>query len=771
MTLATPPRKFIATVGAPYIDESLRGYFGRALSVTAVRNVATMLKVADAIKPNAVSLATTLTDPDEIARIATLIGCTPLDIVSRTYRVGEISHSGSESIDFFGTQIRLHFRETKYRRVSPMALEIAQYHRAIWELRPLGYDFQTNEKLLSSCPACKRRLGWLRADVPTLCDKCDFDLRDCSQPVSPAEDEEAYGFVVGLVSPDPAMKEATRRLLPEAWRNFSNGDLFETAVALASGLTADPTKKGSAQGRSKRREQFEQLNPELLALAGRAIIGGAAGFADLCDRYRADMDKRPIHYGRRKELGPLAYITYDKHVDPNIRDLLRGLVDGNLEATSEKYALRRGKDAAESTMTIQTLSKTFGVRRSILQRLAESGLVPVVRADDAQSPVRMTIRDVRPLLAQMKDAIGENEAAGVLGLPLSVLPSLADYGLIQRLEGPVQGLVPANDGYRRSSVDQLMHKIWSAARPKPGKCYSIMVAVRSIGTGETHWAAVISAIIAGDAVVHDTGAQRRNIRFSLAVSDIDSFVAGVSKHLQDGLLGLKLPHWLAQSTAAELLQVNVAFFSRLANARPDLLPQLGPGYTHYLASDVQALVAKYIFVPEIARRADMHPRRVVSWLRSEHVAPSISLQENRDFGYPRSVVDPLLIALIDKIACMKASLAEEADGARTRFIAAVANGAGPKATAKIMGLPYRKAKRWFEVWRETGVVAARKFGTISKLDAEEGFLRQLVAEQPSIKLAEVHDALDKRGVKTSSSAVWNALERFDIRLGGRRRPT
>ena len=103
MTLASPPRKFVATVGAPFVDESLRGYLGRALSVTAVRNLATMLKLADATKPNAVSIATTLTDPGEIERIATLIGCTPQDIVSRTYRTGEFAHSGSESIDFFGT--------------------------------------------------------------------------------------------------------------------------------------------------------------------------------------------------------------------------------------------------------------------------------------------------------------------------------------------------------------------------------------------------------------------------------------------------------------------------------------------------------------------------------------------------------------------------------------------------------------------------------------------------------------------------------------------
>lgn len=771
MTLAPPLRKFIATVGTPFVDESLRGYLGRALSVTAVRNVATLLKLADATKPNAVALATTLTDESEIERIATLIGCAPADIRSRTYRAGEVPHSGSESVDFFGTEVRLHFRETKYRRVSPLALDVAQYHRAVWELRPIAFDPQTREKLLGVCPACERKLGWLRADVPTWCDKCDAELRDFPQPVSPVEDEEAYGFVVGLVDPDPAKKAAARRLLPDAWGGFSNGDLFETAVALASGLTLDPAQNAKkAQGRSKRSEQFEALTPELLALAGRAIIG-EEGFAALSQRYRVDMERRPLHYGRRKELGPLAYVTYDKHIAPGIRDLLGALIDGNMQTTCRDYSLRKGSDAGDAMLSIDGLAETFGVRRSILQRLAESGLVPVARAENAvRSPVRMAVRDVAPLIEQMKNAIGENETAGILGLPLSVLPSLADRGLIERLEGAVRGLVPGYCGYTKSSVEALMAKIWSATRPSQAKCRSIAVAARSIGPGETPWAAVISAIVAGDVNVHDTGAQRRNIRFSLAVEDTAAFVAGVNKHLHEATATAALPRWIAQSTAAEILQVNVAFLSRLANLRPDLLQQPGPGYTPYLASDVQALCAQYIFVPEVARRGDMHPRRVVSWLRSENVLPSLSLQENRDFAYARSAVEPLLTQVVDERAEKKSLLVEAPETVRTKFIAAVIAGAGPKATAEAMGLPYRKAKRWVEVWRETGAVAERKFGHRSKLDDHEDFLRKLVDERPNIQLDEIREALRERQVSASPTAIWNALERHGIQLAGRRRP-
>jgi transposase len=768
MTVAVPPRKFVATVGAPHVDESLRGYLGRALSVTAVRNLATALKLADASKGNAVSLATTLVDSDEIARIATLIGCTPEDISSRTYRTGEIAHSGSESIDFFGTQIRLHFRETKYRRVSPRALEIAQYHRAPWEIRPLGYDLETDEKLLDTCPACGRKLGWLRADVPFLCDKCDADLRDFPQPVSPADDGEAYRFVTGLVDPDPAKKEAARRLLPEAWSCFSNGSLFETAVALASGLTLDPSMSAkNAQGRGKSREQFEALTPEMLALAGRGIIGGEEGAAALCERYRADMEKRPNHYGRRKELGALAYVIHDKHIDPMIRELLGRLIKANMHATSGEYTLRKGSDAGDTMLSIQVLAETLGVRREILQRLAKSGLVPVVRSRDVQSPVRMAVRDVMPLLQQMKDAISEKAAAGLMGLPYSVLPRLVDRALLRRLEGPVCGLVPGYLAYSKSSVDDLMKKIWSRAQPGDGKCCSIAVAARSIGAGETPWAAVIAAIVAGDVEVFDTGAKRRNIRFSIAVADVPAFVAGVRKQLEGPASRDELPEFIAQSTVAEILQVTVAFLSRLANNRPDLLPAPGPGYTPYLARDVRELAATYIFVPEISRRSGMHPRRAASWLQSKGLRPAFTLQENRDFGFLRSAVEPLLAEFTIETDRLDATLAAAGDTIRTRFIRAVAAGAGPKATAEAMGLDYRQAKRWLEVWRETGAVAERKFGYRSKLDEHESFLRQLVADRPTIKLAEIHEAITGRGVTTSKTSVWNALERFGIELPDR----
>jgi transposase len=151
-------------------------------------------------------------------------------------------------------------------------------------------------------------------------------------------------------------------------------------------------------------------------------------------------------------------------------------------------------------------------------------------------------------------------------------------------------------------------------------------------------------------------------------------------------------------------------------------------------------------------------------LRSKAIRPEIALQENRDLGFLRLAIEPLLAEVADRTAETKASLADAGDSVRIRFVAAVAAGGGTKATAKAMDVPYREAKRWVEVWRETGAVAARKFGYRSKLDDHEDFLRQLVVEQPDIKLTEIHESLGERGVTTSKTSVWNALQRFGIEL-------
>jgi transposase len=176
-------------------------------------------------------------------------------------------------------------------------------------------------------------------------------------------------------------------------------------------------------------------------------------------------------------------------------------------------------------------------------------------------------------------------------------------------------------------------------------------------------------------------------------------------------------------------------------------------WRHYLARDLDEPLSpfdEYLSDSEFAARDEFQ----VSVLETAGPGPVARKLLNRvnPTGSWSGTVEPLLTELLGDTAQMKASLA----------------GAGTKATAEAMGVPYREAQRWIEAWREHGAVAPRKFGSRSKLDEHENFLRQLVDERPSIKLDGIRDALAQRDVRASNTAIWNALERFGIALAGRR---
>lgn len=650
--MGTAPRRFKGACITPFPDESLLGLVTRALSHTAIRQLKRGLHVAGASRPAATAAATTLTDPTQITSLAYAFGWDPSEIQSRVYESGTFEHSGTETLTFFGTQIRALYRGAKIRRVSPRALDLSPYHRAVWELKPFAFDPATCERLLDTCPVCKWRLGWHRAHGPTMCDRCvdgrgigNVDLRDFPQPVFEVNDAEALRFVTDLVNPIKERKLAARCLLPSSWSNVSNSSIFETMMALVSSLATDPYGVNNVRGRARSDKDFEKITPQMFAMAGRAIIGGESGFAALADQFRRDMDQRPRFYGRRKELGGLAYLTYDTHIDPESRELLRASVITNMKQTAHAHALRMGEDADKASLSIEAFAAKFGVRRSVLSKLSQSGLVDVIRSKEARrSPVRMSIAEVAPLLEQMKDAIGQSEAAGLLGLPVHALRSLADRSVLHRLEGAVLGLIPGNAGYTRSSVDKLLTDLGRRLREKaPVKTMPLILAARSLGPGPAPWTAIILAILAGEIEIFADPGNRKSIRYAFAVTDIPAFVAAVRRHIlstedQDH------PEWIGNATAAEMLKTTEVFVWRLSKLRPDLLESPGDKFAPFRWDNIAEIAERYIFVPEIAAAASLAPRLTASWLKANGLSPVFSLREKKDLAFLRSEVEPLLAA-------------------------------------------------------------------------------------------------------------------------------
>lgn len=803
-SLYRPPERvvpFVAEIPPPIPGESLLGFLSRASDFTTVTQLQSLLALGGCNRPVSTSIATTLTSEAEIGGIATLLKTTPEEIRSRTYKVGTFEHTFSDTIDFFGVQIRTQYRNIGRgrRRVSPRALLKSEHHRAIWEITAFSFDPETMETLLADCPVCANRLGWSRLHGISKCDHCkddenypNVDLRDFPQPIFEVADPEALRFVVGLIDPSDEAKRKSRALLKDPWSEFSNSDLFETVMALSCGLSA---RAGShnAQGRPKTTEEFSKVTPEHLAMAGRAIIGGMEGFAALAEAYRKFRDDRPRFYGIRKEFGPLAYVPHDRHLKPAIRALVSTQLKGYLhlcalpgvcmlgrhalapelkQAIEDKRKCKRLASDAAGFQTIQALGIRYKIRTEPLMRLSKSGQVQVARADQAKrSPVRMLSDEVGPLVALYRDSIIEKEAAGTLGIPGALLPALAKGGHLEQLSGPVLGMTASPIAFRRSSVERLRERLWKrVVSPPPADAVRLKRATALMGIRRPPWLKIILAILDGRLVAWAEPKKRRNILKHLFVADVASLAAAIGTG--DDVAGDALPEWIDIGTVAEMLGVNESFVWRLAKLHPNLLPREGDGYTPFGSAAVEKLVLSHILVPEISRRTGIALHQVKAWLEGEGVGTDFELQTGRQLGFLREKVEPKIAAWLQGNAKEPPRTEPHSHETKMRVIAAVEGGASVSAAARREGVGQKVASKWVSRWRETGsVVATGKGGRKSKLEDHAAWIRSFVKKRHDISLSELVGALkDATGFKSSSTAMWQCLERHQIKLAGRRKP-
>src|SRR6267154_2639098 len=85
-------------------------------------------------------------------------------------------------------------------------------------------------------------------------------------------------------------------------------------------------------------------------------------------------------------------------------------------------------------------------------------------------------------------------------------------------------------------------------------------------------------------------------------------------------------------------------------------------------------------------------------------------------------------------------------------------------TAEQCGVSISSVVRFLKIHRDTGSVGAAKFGGYKDfaLAAHEDLVRQLVAEQPDITLAELEDRLAKKKITVGKSSISRFLHHLKL---------
>ena len=101
---------------------------------------------------------------------------------------------------------------------------------------------------------------------------------------------------------------------------------------------------------------------------------------------------------------------------------------------------------------------------------------------------------------------------------------------------------------------------------------------------------------------------------------------------------------------------------------------------------------------------------------------------------------------------------------RARVVGAGQDGATIPETAEQLGVSISSVVRFRRLHRETGSVSPAKFGGYKgyALAAHEELVRQLVAEQPDITLAELKGLLAKEKVTVGQSSIFRFLHHLNL---------
>lgn len=630
--------------GRPFADESLLGFFARVADDHLFR------KMVHALKKPAINTLYPEGLPfhhhDAEERLAFVFKVPKLEIARRMYRPTE--HGG---IDFFGAQIRKGRHEPRRRRVSPRALNIAPYYRAIWDIRILNFCPDTKENLLDSCPVCERQLGWRHTYGIVYCDRCSnqrkrptVDLREFPQKLIEIEDITALDFVCDLIHPLEERKSKARSALSDPFIEFSNSELFEFAVALASAETTSVAVQNSVLERPKSTIEYERYTPNVIARAGRAILDWPRGFDAIASKVRDKAPQRRAFYGVAKELGPLTAICRERIVANGLKDLVRLAIEENMLGTENM--VRRPTYRSAELITVVDASHEYHIHRSKLDKLAASGAVKTLSAQGTKRLSVLFDRSELDALMKVRASVEcERSVAARLGVPAGSLPEFASQCLIKEVSGPVVQLFGGRRCFDKITVDKLIASIEVMIAPEPASKTAVRIpnAVNRTGvSGPKPWSSIFKAILDRKLSVRRMRCERVGLMRNLAVDDNASITNFVEKR-HSSSENFQAIEYVTFRDAADLLGSSEIMVSALVTARE--LPARRGVHWKIKQADVLKFICEKMLSAEIAAKLGIGFRAVHSRLTAIGIEPVATVMKDRGYVWCRAEVENNLLRL------------------------------------------------------------------------------------------------------------------------------
>lgn len=500
----------------PHPDESLPSLLLRMAYRNLIPYSAHLLRAA---LIDHMSMDALVTTPAVYGQLALVFGLDEGALVAMSYA------GNGRKRRILGHDVHHHLVSVRKRRVCPLCLADAAYHRVDWDVSLITVCSIHAVRLICECPACKRKLNWLTR-APEYC-RCGQRLDRA--PAEPVPAEELSGVV------------ALSRLIrtpPEQLAGFPAEVGVDGILRLAFMLSRFELRTGRDWNPAKFPDVEAREGHLLVDVGSRAIANWPESFHGYLDRLRAaragDRTKlKGKRFGFNKEFGFLLVPWLQRMSnEPFGRIALEGLRDyvaaaPDIMTTDRDIRLKR--EQATSPDVCISGKQAAGLLRITFahfrQFAAKHGLL--VSGGGTGAPLHIRAAKVKQLRHIMDGMLRLYPAVALLGLGKSSFVRLHRIGYLPAPQSGIVSELWPGPVWRASRLKAFLRKF---ERRVSSECVPVpqTVALGALGKGFAALGfgmeVVLDAVLDGRLVPVRTDTERRGLgRLAFRKTDAERF--------------------------------------------------------------------------------------------------------------------------------------------------------------------------------------------------------------------------------------------------------
>lgn len=497
----------------PFPDESLPGFVLRMAENHGYSNPLAFLKT---VGPHITSLRKAAMDVDNHQKMAAYLALRPDEVDRLCYGPGP-------DYRILGHEIHRDFLGNGTRRLCPLCIREARYHRAFWDLTVATVCPLHAIRLIDRCPECGHSLNW-RVGPITSCSnpKCIGDVQSADgTPVAEAEMTGVRGLHRLLYSGNcPELNPAIRAL--------SVSEQIRLICYLGYAQICGQVMLGASQLRN--------CSPDKVHLALEAgwqmCVTWPSSFHVILDRQRARAGNRKGRYGVRKQFGRLhRYLEENRRPFARVLEAeLRSYILDRPEIITRAPKLRPGEsdgDLRKRAVTISEARDVLHVGLEKMHALADERDLYFVRPTGSGAPAVLRADLVYALQEERSRLRTKEEVLGMLQTSKPTVDKLRQAGLLPAVPDPdnEDGLLYPADGVQ-ALLQDLESRI-PAGSTRPKQRVDMMMIARRVRRPGFDMADVVQAVRDGRLVPVALARVRGLHRLLFRPADVERFVAEV----------------------------------------------------------------------------------------------------------------------------------------------------------------------------------------------------------------------------------------------------